>query len=355
MTHRPIAPGDSDGREALPGLSWLDAWLARDGMTDISNHLWDKAVRRPLRDFLESAGKQIRGRLVQLAWSISGRREQPPVELTLIIEFLHAGSLIVDDIQDNSSHRRGRPALHVSHGVPLALNTGNLLYFWANTLISELGCPPAVENMLYRTVSRALLNAHLGQGIDLAAQVAHLPPGDARGTVRSLTELKTGSLMELAAMLPAIAAEASFPCRRRLAEFGRSLGAALQMADDLSNLLGPKEAHKHYEDLCLGRPTWPWVWLAEHASPDVYADCQRELGRIDSDPLRAASLGRRMLLVVEDPGRQEIQAILDRAFSELSTETSSQDQLDQMRLLADQVQSLERRSLQPMTGTTCRA
>jgi hypothetical protein len=54
-----------------------------------------------------------------------------------VVEFIHAGSLVVEDIEDGSRIRRGRVALHVRYGMPVALNAGNWLYFWPFELLKK--------------------------------------------------------------------------------------------------------------------------------------------------------------------------------------------------------------------------
>ena len=92
--------------------------------------LWENALHRPLAEFLARPSKEFRARLVQWGYVLGGGVGIAPVELALSVEALHAGSLVVDDIQDGSQERRGAPALHLQHGVARALNAGNWLYFW---------------------------------------------------------------------------------------------------------------------------------------------------------------------------------------------------------------------------------
>ncbi|HEU5075833.1 MAG TPA: polyprenyl synthetase family protein, partial [Polyangiaceae bacterium] len=93
--------------------------------------------------------------------------------------------------------------------------------------------------------------------------------------VETCTRLKTGALMGLAAVIPAIAAGASARVVSALYDFGEQLGIGLQMLDDLSGLVSERRSAKGHEDLILGRPTWPWAWLATDLGPDEYASLQR--------------------------------------------------------------------------------
>jgi geranylgeranyl pyrophosphate synthase len=241
-------------------------------------HLWEPALVGPLTDFLARPGKEFRARLVQLGWQLGGRNQPPPAELPLIVEALHSGSLIVDDIEDESSERRGAPALHCRYGLPRALNAGNFLYFWALELLSRLALPAITELALHRAFSRTLLACHQGQALDLSVDVTALAQGEVLSTVAAVTRLKTGKLCELSAHMGALAAGAPHSKAQAIAHFGCELGTGLQMLDDLGGLLSERRAHKGHEDLRHGRPTWPWAWAAEHLDPGAYAKLQK-LGR----------------------------------------------------------------------------
>ncbi len=134
--------------------------------------LWERALFGPAREFLTRPGKEIRSRLVETGWLLCGGAPGAhPPELPWLVEILHAGSLIVDDIEDGSPERRGAPALHELVGLPLALNTGNWLYFWPLVLIERLGLPESRALALYRETSRVLVGCHQGQALDLSVRV----------------------------------------------------------------------------------------------------------------------------------------------------------------------------------------
>lgn len=235
----------------------------------LADEVWQRALLGPANDFLARPGKQIRACLCAASWALSGGDAGgPPDELPAIVELLHAGSLIVDDIEDGSSERRGDQALHVRHGVPLALNTGNWLYFVALDLIGRLPLPAEVRFAIYRAASTTLLRCHQGQALDLAMSVGTVPAHQLATLVAMTTQLKTASLMELSAIMGALAARGGEQVIAALGDFGGALGTGLQMLDDLGSL-GAARRHKGREDLRLRRPTWPWAWLAEESPARV--------------------------------------------------------------------------------------
>jgi len=236
--------------------------LCSDAARSVARRTWDRAIGEPLREFLRRPGKEFRGELSKIFFEMVSPGAAPPAGLSLIVEALHAGSLVIDDIEDDAIERRGGPALHRHCGVPLALNAGNWLYFWASELLADLGLPDPARREAHDLMTRSLLDCHYGQALDLSAKASQLPRAELPAIVRATTELKTGSLVALAAGLGVIAGGGGTSAVGAAYRFGRELGSALQMLDDLGCILSPQRLAKAEEDLRNDRPTWPWAWLA---------------------------------------------------------------------------------------------
>ncbi|HVJ21470.1 MAG TPA: polyprenyl synthetase family protein [Polyangiaceae bacterium] len=240
------------------------------GSPALPQRLWQRALCGPLCEMASRPGKELRAQLVEAGWRMAGGGGELPAELPAIVEALHLGSLIVDDIEDDSARRRGGVALHRAIGVPLALNAGNWLYFLPGALLGRLALPPMNELLLRRDIDRAVRLCHYGQALDLSVSVTELRQRDVASVVLATTRLKTGSLTELAIRLGASAAGAAPEKVGILGRFGSDFGVALQMLDDLGGLVSEKRSHKGHEDLLQARPTWPWAWLAEQADAVAY-------------------------------------------------------------------------------------
>ncbi len=295
----------------------LEELLGGDGAS-VSPEVWERALFGPARDLLARRGKNLRGRLVEAGWQLGGGYGPCPELLVLMLEVLHAGSLVVDDIEDDSTHRRGEPALHRRYGLPRALNCGNWMTFWPSLLIERLALPAAREVELRRALGRAVLRCHHGQALDVTVTVHDTPRAELPDLVATITRLKTGALTELALTAGAIAAGAGPATLRALATFGREAGMALQMLDDLSGLDGARDPHKRHEDLRLGRATWPWAWLAR----DLAAAPYQQLARMSAvvllggdDPAPLAALLRRF---IDARGRDRALGRLDAALGVLT-------------------------------------
>jgi len=304
----------------LPKKNDLSELLGIDDNATIEDIL-QVALLNPLKELTFNRGKRVRAQLVNLAYRIVAEDETPSVTAAQqcracaeVVELIHAGSLVVDDIEDGSHIRRGRPALHVRFGLPIALNAGNWLYFWPFQMLKELALPRERLLFLYEYYHQTLLKAHFGQALDLGARVDRLPQKRVSRACVTSMQLKTGALMGFAVVLGGSVAGALKHVLSLLDEFGGDLGVALQMFDDLGNLTGTSEPSKRYEDLMLYRPSWAWACAADCSSPDEYEKFLAAVSKLPNTTLLDEWLEKHRLLEV---GRESARRHISRAFSEL--------------------------------------
>ncbi|MGW1772806.1 polyprenyl synthetase family protein [Streptomyces sp. NPDC002104] len=167
------------------------------------------------------------------------------------VRVLLKAAVALDDIQDGSGIRYGEPALHVAHGIPLALNTGSLLI----TAALEHAADPAVVRSLLRSVARGFT----GQAVDVStrteltrAELLAAPPAERVAFWESMAALKTGTLF----WMPLDAAVAALGVvedeRRVLDEAMRDLGLASQLFNDLTDFVpgfGGRATHEDFGQL----------------------------------------------------------------------------------------------------------
>jgi geranylgeranyl diphosphate synthase type I len=245
------------------------------GMPDL-----DDALLGPVRDFASRDSKQVRAQLVRIGFELArGNQDDLPSDgpllncLYCVVEALHAGSLVIDDIQDASEVRRGQPALHVQIGVPLAINAANWLYFWPADLIRQQGIAPELELAIYRLYHSTMIRAHYGQALDLGHDMAQVTQGNARDISMASIELKTGELMSMCAELGALAGGADDFRRTRLSQFGRRFGVALQMFNDIAELMGDMSCNDNARS--FRRPSLIWAVAASELQPAAYEEFRR--------------------------------------------------------------------------------
>ncbi|HEX2660752.1 MAG TPA: polyprenyl synthetase family protein [Polyangia bacterium] len=340
-----------DTDQLMPALH-TDDWPDPTAAAALPQELWEQALGDVARDILGRPSRQFRARLCGLAWRLAGGAGDVPRVLAALVEVVHAGSLIVDDIEDASVVRRGAPAAHVTHGMPRALNTGNWMYFWALQLIDELtSSPQTARDQLRRALCRTMHDCHLGQALDVSIPVGLLPRALVYRTVATSTMLKTGALMEFAARGAALIAGAPPQRVEALARFGRRLGLGLQMLDDFGNLTAPASDHegsKALEDLRGGRPTWPWALAAQELDEPTFSELQKNVRELvafkdasndGTDAALARALAAKLRMAVGLRGRQRASAYLDKALADLRTAVGDRPEL---ALVASEIERLER-------------
>lgn len=231
----------------------------------------------PLEDFFSHPGKNLRAQLVEVGFLLANKKEilpSPKVKQLIlkaagIIEAIHNGALIVDDIQDGSVVRRNEPTLHLKYGMPTALNAGNWLYFWALEQIYLLELTDTQTHLLAQNCFKHLSRAHIGQALDLGTPINTISQKRISSVCLASMELKTGTLMSLAFMVGGVLGDASKKRLLQLEQWGSQLGLLLQMYDDLGNFFHEKGGpEKQYEDLRNQRPSWIWSIASTYSARD---------------------------------------------------------------------------------------
>ena len=194
-------------------------------------------------------GKRMRGFLV-----LEGARQfsvsrTAALRVAAAIEMIHAYSLVHDDLpaMDNDDLRRGKPTNHIAFDEATAILAGDALQCHAFTVLAdeETHPDPAVRIELVRAISRAAGPRGMcgGQMLDMLAEQGSVPLEEA--AIGRLQTLKTGKLIEVSAEAGAILGKANQQQRQALLSYGRDLGAAFQIADDvLDTTASAEEAGK---------------------------------------------------------------------------------------------------------------
>ena len=174
--------------------------------------------------------------------AVAGRNDSERIceTLAVIIECFHKASLIHDDIEDNSETRYGNPTLHVSEGVPVAINVGDYLIGKGYRLLAGLPFEPGVLVDCLRVVSESHVKLSEGQGADLTlhAKLSGYSPAD----IMQIYKFKTGEAVKVALLLGAIAGGSERNDLACLREFSEWFGIAYQIRDDLQEYRSEDES-----------------------------------------------------------------------------------------------------------------
>ena len=252
----PITQAPAPGAAAL-----MDADM-REVDTVIGHRLASDVVMiNQIAHYIISAGgKRIRPMLVLLFSSALGFAGRERFELAATVEFIHTATLLHDDVVDESALRRGRATANASFGNAASVLVGDFVYSRAFQMMVS------VNRMRVLEVLAEATNV-IAEGEVLQLMNMHDPDLSVEDYLRVI-RFKTAKLFEASARLGAVLADASVEVEESCAAYGRSLGTAFQLIDDLLDYEGAtSELGKNVgDDLREGKPTLPLLLAMERGS-----------------------------------------------------------------------------------------
>jgi geranylgeranyl diphosphate synthase type I len=206
----------------------------------------------------EASGKRIRPLLLLLTAAAAGGKWEAALPAAASIELIHNFSLIHDDIEDNSSLRRGRPTLWKKWGAAQAINTGDAMFSLAHLELMKLEetTSPAIALRGVRILQETCLSLTQGQHLDMAYEHRNdLTEADYWPMIQGKTAALLGACTNLGALTAGAARDQLLVYR----QFGRSLGLAFQVQDDILGIWGAAmQTGKSAEsDLVEGKKSLP--------------------------------------------------------------------------------------------------
>jgi geranylgeranyl diphosphate synthase type I len=232
----------------------------------------NKTIAEPIWEFLRRGGKRWRPSLFLLIVEALGGDKDKVFDFVVIPEIIHNGTLFVDDIEDRSELRRGKPCTYLMYGVDIAINTGNTMYY--------LPLLPLIKNRdkfdsetlvkVYETYVREMINLGLGQAMDIAW---HNGMCDADNLSEEeyfqMCAFKTGTLARMSAKIAAILSGADDDLTEKLGNYAETIGVAFQIQDDILNLVEGEFTERKGlgEDITEGKRTLLVIHTLNKASP----------------------------------------------------------------------------------------
>ncbi|GFF81383.1 geranylgeranyl pyrophosphate synthase [Aspergillus lentulus] len=233
--------------QMMPPSAFLEVYTAQN-VAEPQNK--EQIICGPLDYLLSSGGKNIRNKLM-LAFNEWLRIPPEKAEIISdIVHLLHTASLLIDDIQDSSKLRRGKPVAHSIFGVAQTINSANYAYFLAQQKLSALHSTRANDVFV-----EELLNLHRGQGMDLYWRDTLTCPTEEQYMGMVLD--KTGGLFRLAVRLMQLESHHTCDC----IPLTNTLGKIFQIRDDILNLTASEYAkNKGFcEDITEGKFSFPII------------------------------------------------------------------------------------------------
>ena len=200
---------------------------------------FNKAITEPIWEFLDRGGKRWRPGLFLLICEALGQNLEGFLEYAIIPEVIHNGTLMIDDIEDQSEKRRGQPCTYKLFGLDMAINAGNAMYYLPllSLVRNRRRFPAPTLNKAYQTYVQEMVNLSFGQAMDIAWHKG-LANADSvsEQDYLQMCAYKTGTLARIAAKLAAILSGADDALTSRLGDFAEAIGIAFQIQDDILDL-----------------------------------------------------------------------------------------------------------------------
>jgi octaprenyl-diphosphate synthase len=274
----------------------------------------DPFVDELVKHAFRLGGKRLRPALVLLSAKSIGEVTAAHIVLSAVVEMIHTATLVHDDVLDEADIRRHCETINARNDNEASVLVGDFLFTHAFALASSLETTFACQ-----TIGRATNTVCAGELRQIGSR-ANFDLSEAE--YLSIIEAKTAELCACCCRLGAHYAGASPEREEALARFGRNLGIAFQIADDLLDLVGNESAMGKSlgTDLDKQKPTLPIIHLLKHCSP---AEHREVLLLLDSRDRTA---------------REQLRALLDQrgslAYTRAKAEQFSAAARDETRLLS---------------------
>ena len=197
----------------------------------------NKGIFEPFWDLADRGGKRWRPALMLMVYEALKGDPREIAALSIIPEVIHNGTLAVDDVEDRSEYRRGKPCIHRIYGEDIAINMGNTMYYLPLTILRRMNLPDQKRLKILEEYIEMMLKLSFGQAMDIAWH---------RDMVENINEnqylqmalFKTGALAGFAAKLAAIMADVPEEKARKVQRFAELIAVAFQIQDDILNIIG---------------------------------------------------------------------------------------------------------------------
>ena len=202
-------------------------------------------------------GKRLRPYMVIRSCQIVGGKSSNAMSAASAVEMIHNFSLVHDDIMDNDEMRHGVPTVHKKYGMPLAILAGDVLFSKAFQIISDSKLSASATTQLVSRLAKACVDICEGQLLDVKMAEGRKIPSQAEYI--TMIGKKTAALFDVSCAMGAICASNKIKDISNLSSFGRNLGIAFQITDDLIGVMGdPKVTKKPVgNDLREGKKSLP--------------------------------------------------------------------------------------------------
>jgi geranylgeranyl diphosphate synthase type II len=255
--------------------------LVEKALVNLSYDTDNQTLIDPVKYILSIGGKRLRPVLALMVCNLFDDKIGEAVIPAIGIEVFHNFTLVHDDIMDQAPVRRNFPTVHSKWNINQAVLSGDVMAFIANDCF--LQAPPMYMSKVFRVFNKAAIEVCIGQQLDIDFEKTAVI--SEKEYIRMI-ELKTSVLIAASAKIGAILGGAEERDYDLMYEFGRNLGLAFQIQDDLLDIYGDVKVFGkiHGGDILSNKKTLLLVKALEAASGDQLKKLHEQFSLKEFDP-----------------------------------------------------------------------
>jgi geranylgeranyl diphosphate synthase type II len=297
---------------------------------------FDKAphnLYHPVDYILELGGKRIRPLLLLMAADIAGNKKDEALPAAMSVEVFHNFTLLHDDIMDEAPLRRGKATVHEKYDTNTAILSGDVMMISAYRFLEDY--PPQVAIKLLKVFNKMAIEVCEGQQLDMDFETRE---NVAITEYFEMITYKTSVLIGAAIQMGAIIGGLDDQSANHLYHFGKNIGVAFQMQDDVLDTFGePKVGKQPGGDIIQNKKTYLYLKTLELVSDDERKELITLYNTKPSDPSSKVNRVREIMqsahvLIHSDEVKGEYKNL---AFSHLDAVQMSDEQLNQFRAFGE--------------------
>lgn len=291
----------------------------------------------PANYIMELGGKRLRPALLLMSYQVFDDSVEKALPAALAVEVFHNFSLVHDDIMDQAPLRRGKPTVHQKFGLNAGILSGDVMLIYSYEHLLRLGMPLHLPKIL-GVFNRLAIEVCEGQQYDMNFEN--------RGDVQieeylRMIELKTAALIGGCMELGALVAGAGEDDVAHLGQFGRNIGVAFQLQDDILDTFGDPEkfGKKPGGDIVQNKKTYLILKAMQLADPARRSRLKELMNTPTTDETRKVQEVKDILiqLDIERLALEEKLRFQNKAFDHLAAVTAPEERKKPIRDFADQL------------------
>jgi geranylgeranyl diphosphate synthase, type II len=295
-----------------------------------------KELYEPVNYILSIGGKRLRPLLVLMGCELFSKDINRALSIAMAVEVFHNFTLLHDDIMDDAPLRRGKPTVHVKYNINTGILSGDVMLILAYEFLRNTEGSTAMTHKLWTIFNKMAREVCEGQQIDMNFENRN--DVTIEEYIRMI-ELKTSVLIAAAFEMGAIAGGASAKQAAPLYEFGRNVGIAFQIQDDILDTFGDPEkfGKKVGGDIIQNKKTFLVLKAFESANSTQTADLKQLMTTSTKDEVAKITAVRAIFeaVNVKEKAEETMNSYVKIAFDVLENASISQTKKDYLKAWAN--------------------